>query len=115
MRKAVIVLIVLSVIVIIGSNLLIESQPEPVPPPQRDDTTLRRTTGGEVVGFRDKHGARTWQGRLVSEEHVTHILIVADSPAQDLQVNRRLEAALRAMDLGFTLTAPMPVEEEPLA
>lgn len=59
-------------------------------------------------------GSRTWQGRLVSEEHVTHILIVSDSPAQDLEVNRRLEAALRAMDLGFTLTAPMPVEEEPL-
>jgi hypothetical protein len=59
-------------------------------------------------------GSRTWQGRLVSEEHVTHILVVSDSPAQDREVNRRLEAAFRAMDLGFTLTAPMPVEEEPL-
>lgn len=59
-------------------------------------------------------GSRTWQGRLVSEEHVTHILVVSDSPAQDLEVNRRLEAAFRAMDLGFTLTAPLPVADEPL-
>ena len=59
-------------------------------------------------------GARTWQGRLVTEEHVTHILVVSDSPAQDLEVNRRLEAAFRAMDLGFTLTVPLPVADEPL-
>ena len=58
-------------------------------------------------------GSRTWQGRLVAAEHVTHILVVSDSPAQDLEVNRRLEAAFRSIDLGCTLTAPMPVEEEP--
>ena len=59
-------------------------------------------------------GSRTWQGRLVSEEHITHVLVVSDSPTQDLEVNRRLEAAFRAMDLGFTLTAPLPVADEPL-
>lgn len=59
-------------------------------------------------------GARTWQSRLVAEEHVTHILVVSDSPTQDLEVNRRVEAALRALDMGFSVTAPMPVEDEPL-
>ncbi len=64
MRKTVYILIAVGLMVIIGTNLFIDSQPQPqpAPPPQRDETTLRRTTGGEVVGFRDRHGARTWQG-----------------------------------------------------
>jgi hypothetical protein len=80
-------------------------------------TPGRLDTVGAILAREQKDagaGSRTWQGRLVSEEHVTHILIVSDSPAQDLEVNRRLEAALRDMELGFTVTAPMPVEEEPL-
>jgi hypothetical protein len=59
-----------------------------------------------------RNAARTWQGRLVAEEHVTHILVVSDSPAQDLEVNRRVEATMRAMDVGFFVTAPMPIEDE---
>ncbi len=62
MRKAVIVLIVLSLLVIVGANWFVGSQPEPAPPPVRDNTTLRDTTAGEVVGFRDRLGARSWQG-----------------------------------------------------
>lgn len=60
-----------------------------------------------------RRSARTWQSRLVAEEHVTHILVVSDSPAQDLEVNRRVEGALRALEMGFSLTTPMPVEDEP--
>lgn len=60
-----------------------------------------------------RNGARTWQSRLVAEEHVTHILVVSDSPAQDLEVNQRVEGALRAMDVGFSVTTPMPVEDDP--
>ena len=60
-----------------------------------------------------RSSARTWQSRLVAEEHVTHILVVSDSPAQDLEVNRRVEGALRDMGMGFSVTAPMPVEDEP--
>ena len=62
MKKAAIVLIVIGIVVVIAANLFIRSQPEPIPPPSRDDTTLRSTTAGDVVGFRDRFGARSWQG-----------------------------------------------------
>ena len=62
MKKTAIILIVIGLLVVIAAKLFIETQPEPVPPPQRDDTTIRRTTNGEVVGFRDRFGARAWQG-----------------------------------------------------
>ena len=62
MRKAAIILIVIGIVVIISSNLFISSQPEPLPAPVRDNTTVRQTTSGDVVGFRDRHGARSWQG-----------------------------------------------------
>lgn len=52
---------------------------------------------------------RTWQGRLVVERQVTHILIVSDSPDQDGEINRALEAELRQMQAEFSLTAPMAV------
>ena len=62
MRKAAIILIIIGIVVIIASNLFISSQPETEPAPVRDNTTLRSTTSGDVVGFRDRHGARSWQG-----------------------------------------------------
>jgi para-nitrobenzyl esterase len=62
MKKTAITLIVIGLLVVIGANLFVDTPPEPVPPPQRDDTTIRRTTTGEVVGFRDRFGARAWQG-----------------------------------------------------
>ena len=42
-----------------------------------------------------KLGARTWQGRLVVEEQITHILVVSDSPDQDLEINHRLAVVER--------------------
>lgn len=57
-------------------------------------------------------GARTWNGRLVHEESITHILVVSDSPDQDREVNHRLESALRELDAGFSVTAAMVVEAE---
>ena len=62
MRKTAIALIVIGLVVVIGSNLFISSQSEEEITIVRDETTLRRTTSGEVVGFRDRHGARSWQG-----------------------------------------------------
>src|ERR1044072_7930981 len=53
--------------------------------------------------------ARTWEGRLVFEEQVTHILVVSDSPDQDREVNRRLGLALNELRAEFLLTAPMAV------
>jgi hypothetical protein len=54
-------------------------------------------------------GARTWEGRLVVQEQVTHILVVSDSPDQDLEVNRKLEAELRRLEAGFSVTMPLAV------
>ena len=63
MRKLAVSLIVIGVVVIIGANWFIAGQQEADPfVVTRDDTTLRRTTHGEVVGFTDRHGARSWQG-----------------------------------------------------
>jgi hypothetical protein len=59
-----------------------------------------------------KSHAHTWEGRFVHEESVTHILVVADSPDQHQAVNQKLEAALTAIDAGYSLTAPLAVEEE---
>lgn len=52
-------------------------------------------------------GAWTWEGRLVVEEQVTHILVVSDNPDQDLEVNRKLEAELKRLDIDFVVTAPL--------
>ena len=55
--------------------------------------------------------ARTWGSRIVVEPRVTHILVVSDTPKQDLEINRRLEAALREMGADFSVTAPLAVDE----
>ena len=59
-----------------------------------------------------KTRARTWEARLVAEDHVTHILVVSDSPEQDLDVNQRVEAELRDLEAGFSVTVPMAVERD---
>lgn len=60
-----------------------------------------------------KLDARTWEGRLVVEEQVTHILVVSDSPDQNLTVNRKLEAELKRMKAGFSVTVPLAVSNRP--
>lgn len=62
MKKAAITLIIIGILVVVGTNLYVDNQPEPIPPPQRENTTIRHTTAGDVVGFRDHYGARSWQG-----------------------------------------------------
>jgi len=52
---------------------------------------------------------RTWQGRFVVQEQVTHILVVSDSPDQALEVNRRLEAELSRLNAVFSVTPPLPI------
>jgi hypothetical protein len=56
--------------------------------------------------------ARTWTGRVVVEDQVTHILIVSDSPEQNHEVNRKLEAKLQELNAGFSITVPIAVAEE---
>jgi hypothetical protein len=59
-----------------------------------------------------RRGARTWVSNVVLERQVTHILVVSDSPAQNREVNRQLEATLRELKAGFSVTAPMLVADE---
>jgi hypothetical protein len=59
-----------------------------------------------------QRGARTWTARLVSEQQITHILVVSDSPAQDREVNRRLEATLKELNVRFSVTTPMAVVDD---
>jgi hypothetical protein len=47
---------------------------------------------------------RTWQARFVTEEQVTHVLVVSDSPDQQRDINRRLEEELGKLQAAFSLT-----------
>ena len=60
-----------------------------------------------------RSGARIWAGRVVFEQQVTQILVVSDSPAQDRDVNHRLEDELKALKAGFSITVPMAVVDDP--
>jgi hypothetical protein len=55
--------------------------------------------------------ARSWTARLVAEPQVTHVLVLSDTPELDREMNRRLEARLRELDIRFTLTLPMRVDD----
>lgn len=52
---------------------------------------------------------RTWRGKLICEEQVTHILVVSDTPDQSTDVNRRIEGRLKQLKTGFSRTEPMPI------
>ncbi len=54
-------------------------------------------------------GARTWAAQVVVEPQVTRILVVSDTPARDMGINRRIEAALAALNARFVVTEPMEV------
>jgi hypothetical protein len=56
--------------------------------------------------------ARTWASRLVAEEHVTHILVLSDSPLQDLKINRLVEAELHDLEAAFSTTTSVVVLED---
>jgi hypothetical protein len=55
----------------------------------------------------------TWEGRLVVDERISHILVLTDSPELDLAANHRIESRLRALEADFALTVPMPILDEP--
>ena len=59
-----------------------------------------------------KSRARTWEGRFVHEEAVTHILVVSDDPDQHQAVNQKLEAALTAIEAGYSITAALAVADD---
>lgn len=77
------------------------------PQPEHRLRTIRRLIEQEHLDAKAR--ARTWEGRFVEDQQVTHILVVTDSPEQDSATNRRLEAALRELHAGFAITAPLAV------
>lgn len=52
---------------------------------------------------------RTWAGRLVPEEWITHILVVTDNPEQDQGSNQRLVTELEELKAKFSLSLPLPL------
>jgi hypothetical protein len=84
-------------------------------PPQTQERVLAIKAMLDDETARARKGERTWEGRLVHEEMITHILVVSDSPAQDLDVNHKLEEALRNLKAPYSITSPMSVRDEPPA
>lgn len=78
-------------------------------PPQAEDQLRTIQTLLDHEHSVARRGARTWEGRFVLEEQITHILVVSDSPDQDREVNRKLGVALNQLKAGFSLTVPMAV------
>jgi len=54
-----------------------------------------------------RRSGRTWAGRVVPEERITHILVVSDNPEQDNDGNRKLESELKELKAKFSISAPM--------
>ncbi|MFN2571812.1 MAG: hypothetical protein ABR537_09415 [Gemmatimonadales bacterium] len=76
-------------------------------PPQLADRLL---TVQQLLDEENAHAqmsGRTWSGRVVVEEQITHILVVSDSPEQDHAGNRKLEAELKGLQATFSLSAPL--------
>ncbi len=59
-----------------------------------------------------REGAGTFDARLVTDERITDILVVSDSPRADHPVNEQLERALRILGAGFERTTPFAVDAE---
>jgi hypothetical protein len=81
-------------------------------PPQAEDQLNAIRTLLEKEHADARQGARTWTGKLVSQQRVTHLLVVSDSPDQSREVNRRLEGPLTQLRAGFSLTVPMALADE---
>jgi len=50
-----------------------------------------------------------WTGQVVKDAHITHILVVTDAPDEIRAVDRAIDAELKRLKMGFTMTTPAPV------
>jgi len=82
------------------------TQPQPM---DQMDTVQGLLDREETKARKD---SRRWGSRFVTREEITHILVINDSPRQDLEVNRLLEVALGEMNAGFFMTAAMAIGDE---
>lgn len=78
-------------------------------PPQGEVQMKAITALLEEGHMKARSVARTWAGRLVPEQHATHILIVSDSPDQSSEFNRQIENRLKELKAAFTLGPPVAV------
>lgn len=78
-------------------------------PPQLADRlrSIQPLLDGEHVDAR--RSGRTWAGRVVPEERITHILVVSDSPEQNDGSNRKLESELEELKAKFSVSVPLPL------
>jgi hypothetical protein len=81
-------------------------------PPQAEDRLHSIKTILDQENADAQRTAKTWAGRVVVEQQVTHILVVSDSPEQNHDVNRRLEAKLQELHAGFSMTVPIAVVDD---
>lgn len=84
---------------------------EIVPPPSEASLRAIQSLLDEEHADAKRTG-RTWTGKLVHEPLITHILVVADNPDQDREINQRLEDSLKERNVVFSLTLPLAVLEE---
>jgi hypothetical protein len=81
-------------------------------PPQSEERLHEIRTLIDAEHTVAKQRARTWRGKVVLKEEVTHILVVSDSEQQNEDINHRLEAVFKQLNVGYSLTAPMSVADE---
>lgn len=53
--------------------------------------------------------AQVWEGRFINGDHITHILVVSGTPAQDLDINRRLEAELMRLETVYSMSVSVEI------
>jgi hypothetical protein len=52
---------------------------------------------------------RLWTGQIVTDAHITHILVVTDAPDHCRAVDRAIDAELRRLKMAFAITRPVRV------
>ncbi len=82
-----------------------------IEPPQFEDRLRSVRTLLDDEQARAGRGTRTWVGRVVTEERITHILVVSDRPDGDRGAKSRLEAELNRLRVRFSITASMQVAD----
>jgi len=95
-----------------GSSKTIWTYAFQIEPPQTERRLRTIKTLLEHEQADAQRNARTWVGRVVLEQQITHILVVSDSPEQSRDVNRRLEAEFKTLAVGYSMTAPMAVADD---
>lgn len=83
---------------------------EMIPPHQKHGMKVIRGLLNEENSLAEKEN-RSWTARLVTEQRVTHVLIVASSPEVDKDINHRIESKLKELGFRFQLSIPMPVPD----